>query len=190
MSNQVERATLAEVAQKYGVDKLHSHSYIPFYQELLDSLEVKRMLEVGVGYESLMRDFVPFYVHGASLKMWSEYLPDAEIFACDIHENTLVNEGRIHSCVCDQSSFMSLHKMIVELGGKYGATPWNLIIDDGSHELEHQVLTATILRHLLAPGGAYVIEDVREPELLAYTLGGAFYKFDKRSDDALVVIRK
>ena len=45
------------------------------------------------------------------------------------------------------------------LGGNF-----DLIVDDGSHDLEHQILTVNILARYLAPGGIFIIEDVnRDP---------------------------
>lgn len=39
-------------------------------------------------------------------------------------------------------------------------TDFDLIIDDGSHQVEHQILTANTFMPLLGPRGIYVIEDI------------------------------
>lgn len=175
--------TLHELAEKYGCDKLHSHSYINFYSQLLDQIRVRRLLEVGIGFEDLMKPFTPFYVHGASLKMWEEYLPDAEIFACDIRPETLINEGRIHSMFADQGSIIDL----LTLTQSYA--PWDLVIDDGSHNTEDQIVTAKVLLPYVNHPGAYVIEDVREPDKVLEGIGiGAVIRYNKRPDDCLVII--
>jgi len=58
--------------------------------------------------------------------------------------------------VCDQSSEESLRKTAAALRGKF-----DFILDDGSHQLQHQALTAAVLIPLLlSPTGVYVIEDV------------------------------
>lgn len=182
--------TLTDLASKYGCDKLHSHSYIPVYEELFRNRTIKRLLEIGIGYRDLMEPFVPHYVHGASLKMWEEYFPEAQIYACDIREDTLINEGRIKSMVCDQSSIDS----IVELVAAFGPA-FDVIVDDGSHRFEHQLLTAKILVPSQDMGSLYVIEDVQEPELLAHAISAAIHgptvtvhRLHKRPDDNLVVI--
>lgn len=90
---------LYDLALHYSCDKLHSHSYIPIYEQLFAGMQahktVKKVLEIGIGYEDLMKDFVPRYVHGASLKMWEAYFPQAQIFACDVRLDTLFHDGRV-----------------------------------------------------------------------------------------------
>ena len=183
--------TLTELAKKYGCDKFYSHSYLGVYEQLLAKRKVNRLLELGIGYESLMTPFVPHYVHGASLRMWSEFWPDADIFACDIREDTLVNEGRIKSVVCDQSSGASLAEMVFAVtdGLKH---KFDVVIDDGSHQLEHQKLTASVLLPHIAKGGVYIIEDtyIDKGAELAVMFGGVLVIGTKRSDDCLVVIHR
>jgi hypothetical protein len=188
---------LTYLAKKFGCDKLWSHSYIDFYEQLFEGRTVHRLLEIGIGFEDLMKAFVPFYVHGASLRMWADYFPDAEIFACDIREDTLINEGRIHSVVCDQSNAASLIDMAREFGTGDGEQ-FDVVIDDGSHQFSDQILTAKVLLPCVAKGGAYVIEDVRDRvhagkiliALMDYANDIKIHEFNKRSDDTLVVIEK
>jgi len=67
---------------------------------------------------------------------------------------------------------------------------FDIIIDDGSHEPSHQIFTFKELNSFLNVHGTYVIEDVREPELVANAVGGKILKFNKCSDDCLVIIQK
>ena len=188
MNNSASKPTLTELAIKYGVDKYYNHSYLPVYSKLFDGMNVHRLLEIGIGYESLMKPFVPFYVHGASLRMWADYWPEANIYACDIHESTLVNEGRIKSWYADQSKEMDLERLVANCGGQL-----NIIIDDGSHEFEHQRITArTLLPWMMSNGGIMVIEDTYPDKgaELAMEFGGELVIGTKRPDDCLVVIRR
>lgn len=177
--------SLEDLARKYGCDKLSAHGYVPFYEELFRGRTVKRLLEIGIGYRELMKPFVPHYVHGASLRMWNDFFPDAEIFACDIRQDTLINEGRIHSWVCDQSKVASLLSLAQTVGDNL-----DVIIDDGSHNRDDQIVTAIVLKYSLAPGGVYIVEDVQEPERVATAIGGTIHRFDKRPDDCLVIWHK
>lgn len=180
---QLAKPNLHRLAVKYSVDKLYAHSYIPFYEDLFRHRTVKKVLEIGIGYEDLMTPFVPYYVHGASVKMWEEFWPEAEIYACDIRPEILINAGRIHSCVCDQSSVLALLDLVSWSGGDF-----DVVIDDGSHQTQHQILTAQTLAPFLAAGGVYIIEDVQEPDKVAAAVKGKAWKFPKRSDDNLVVM--
>lgn len=181
--------TLLQLAMKYSSDKLYWHSYIPMYTELFKDLKVKRLLEIGIGYKDLMQPCLPAgveYVHGSSLKMWEEYFPEANIFACDIREDALINEGRIRSILCDQSDPFCLGIM----SGIFGLV-YDVIIDDGSHIPEHQELTARLLLQYCRPS-LYIIEDVWEDtgRGLADKFGGELWNGEKGRDDNMVVIRR
>ena len=118
------------------------------------------MLEIGIGCPENMGHVEGYgIVPGLNLFMWQEYFPEAEIYGLDIRLDILVNEGRIKSFQCDQGSEKSLRAAAAKMGGGF-----DLVIDDGSHVPEHQVLTArTLIPLILKPDGIYVIEDVLDP---------------------------
>lgn len=182
------RPTLEELAIKYNSDKHFFHSYIAgFYENAFAPMRgtATAVLEIGVGYRHLMEPLVPEYTHGSSLYMWRDYFPNAEIYSCDIRPETLINEGRIHSIVADQSSLDDLYKLLALNNGHF-----DVGIDDGSHVTSHQVFTARILA---GHCDLYVIEDVSEPDRVAEELAEwnpVIHRFPKRNDDCLVVIRK
>lgn len=185
-------ASLTELAIRYSSDKYYWHSYVPLYEKLFQEIPIKveRVLEIGIGYEALMQPFLPAgvqYVHGSSLKMWSEYWPNAHIFACDIRKDALVNNDQIWSMECDQSKAEDIRKLIEWSGGWF-----DVVIDDGSHQFEHQLLTAQILLPEVCGGGVYVIEDVwpNNGEELARRLGGELWIGSRGRDDNMVIIKK
>lgn len=146
--------TLKELAMKYRTDKCkevmgkywpsHGHNYIPTYEKLFDEKRdnVKRLLEIGID-------------DGASLRMWHDYFHNAEIIGLDIDGNKLINNGRITSYQCDQGNTHQLNLV------KEAIDPCDVIIDDGSHDIAHQILGANILADKLVPGGYYIVEDVQ-----------------------------
>jgi demethylmacrocin O-methyltransferase len=97
----------------------------------------------------------------------------------------MVNEGRILSVQCDQSSEASLKEAIEIVGGK----PFDLIVDDGSHIPDHQILTAKMLLPLLSPDGFYVIEDVYSTICVPAGYTSNIFRTGAGPDDVLVVIR-
>lgn len=182
------KPTLTELAEKYHSDKLYNHSYIPFYESLFAEMDISRVLELGIGYESLMRPFLPpdvSYLHGSSLLLWQEYFEDAHIFGTDIRPDTMIlDQERIETFIVDQAKATNLWWLRDHLG-------WtDIILDDGSHQAEHQILTAAVLLPMLADGGIYIVEDCQEPERVQNAIGGEIVRFNKRPDDCLVVIRK
>ena len=152
------RTELCEMALRHGTDKCGAHDYTPYYHSLFKDRrgEVKKVLEIGIGDEAMQRDHVSWYKPGASLRMWTEYFPGAEVYCLELRQDLLINEGRIHSYLCDQSQEHSLRNAAMNHLG----VDFDLIIDDGSHAPADQVLTAKVLVPLLAPGGIYIVEDV------------------------------
>lgn len=150
---------LCELARKHGTDKggwhqthgQYCHEYTPVYHLLFGHRRdsVKRVLEVGVHY-------------GRSLRMWEKYFPNARIFGIDNHRPHLFNEGRIRCEWADQGDQGTLFE-VAEAFDAAGSPDFDLIIDDGSHDPQHQAITATTLLPYLAPGGVYVIEDFFPP---------------------------
>lgn len=158
---------LCDLADKHQTDKggRHAiyagspcetcHNYTPAYHKLLGHRrdQVRRVLEVGVNA-------------GCSLRMWEEYFPIARIVGFDIRENSLFTAGRIECHYADQGDRESLVAAVQAAGGG----PFDLIVDDGSHQAPHQIVTAETLLPLLAADGVFVIEDIDidcRPELLA-----------------------
>jgi hypothetical protein len=138
-----------------GVPGDTCHNYTPAYHAMFGDRRdsVRRVLEVGVNA-------------GSSLRMWEEYFPNAKIVGLDIRREVLFTAGRVECHYADQGSRQSLLAAVAAAGGG----PFDLIIDDGSHEDAHQIVTAETLMPLLAPGGSFVIEDIDidcRPELLA-----------------------
>lgn len=168
---------LCRIAFNHGTDKgTNGHFYTAKYHELLkDKREtITKVMEIGID-------------RGWSLLMWREYFPNATIYGADIDYNRLINEPRIRSKRCDQSDVRSLYELIPWVGGDFG-----LIVDDGSHVPEHQILTAKALLPLLSPDGVYVIEDVGHPDLIVPHFPGCeVYNSEKGhcGDDRLIIMR-
>lgn len=178
---------LTKLALKYGTDKCPPmQSFTPLYYELFKDMDVKKLLEIGIGYPGTMQHMTDYKI-GASLFMWRDFFPKAQIYACDIREDTLINEDRIQSFQCDQSEEESLELLKEKIGEV------DIIIDDGSHITEHQILSAKVLLPMVRRGGYYVIEDVKEPKkILKQFPEGKEYAFLKSNDfdDRLIVIKK
>ena len=150
---------LCKLARLYYVDKcpFYHHTYTPQYHELLKSRreDVKVLLEIGIGNVPLMAGLTSReYRPGASLRMWRDYFPNASIVGCDILKEVQFSDDNITTYVTDQSNVESLNTLIGYVGSP------DVILDDGSHQEEHMVLSFRELWKSLRPGGIYIIEDV------------------------------
>lgn len=156
---------LCKLARKYHSDKCPAiyHGYTPFYDELLRKRNIKRVLEIGIGYvNGVGNPDGSAYIPGASLFMWEEYFPEAEIYGLDIDPRVLINGGRIKSFVCDQGNSGSLIDAATNISGEF-----DLIVDDGSHIPEHQRLTAGMFLPRLSATGIYIVEDATDTSFIA-----------------------
>ena len=152
------------ISNKYKLDKNISsgcHNYIPGYASLFDNRRdvVHNLLEIGIGSceNGQMGGVIHLgYKTGNSLKCWSEYFPNSKVYGIDIFEHKELNTDKIITFVADQSSASDLQNVIDNINCEL-----DIIIDDGSHQGEHQVFSFMFLNKFLSKNGIYVIEDVQ-----------------------------
>lgn len=145
---------LAHLFAKYGTDK-GIWGYTPYYAAVMGPVRhhVRRVLEVGIcGY----RD-IPNNVVGASLFVWKDFFPNAEIIGIDNDPRFIFHDQhRITTRLCNAYAPDSLHACLVDLGG----AQFDLIIDDAVHDPKEQIQLINQLSEWLIPGGHYFMEDV------------------------------
>jgi hypothetical protein len=175
---------LCEIAYKYGTDKCPQlvHFYTQFYYDLFKdkTKTIKKVMELGIGHYEKMKflDAVfdshlnRHYQKGASLKMWRDFFPNAQIYGVDIEPECMFEDERIKTFLGDEFKTEDWMKIIKQTG-----TDIDLFIDDGSHNRNHQIFIARTVLSLLKKDVVYIIEDVRRPEWLAEKLKN-LYGFD------------
>ena len=149
----------ADIREKYGfdgdlldffagntgpvVDKWHH--YIPLYERYFGRFRNRavRFLEIGV-------------FKGGSLQMWRKYFgPEATIFGIDIDPRCAAQDGlagQVRIGSQDDPEFLA--SVIDEMGGV------DVVLDDGSHRMEHIRATLTHVFPRLSMEGVYMIEDL------------------------------
>ena len=169
----VKKTLLSELCDKYGCDKgyskiekrkffndWHPHNYADYYSNLFDHNRenVKKVFECGIGSNkidspsSMGKDYTP----GASLKVWRDYFPNAEIYGADIDSDILFQSERIQTFYVNQLENRSIEKMWEEIN----SNNFDLIIDDGLHTLEAGITLFENSFKYIKQGGIYIIEDV------------------------------
>ena len=157
------------LSKNYGLDKSIStgcHNYIPGYTKLFQNIryDVKNLLEIGIGslengqmggINGLVATHYG-YSSGNSLKCWSDYFPYANIYGIDIYAHPELNNNKIRTYVADQNNEEDLKNVIDNINNDL-----DIIIDDGSHQGEHQVFSFMYLHKYLSSNGIYVIEDIQ-----------------------------
>ncbi len=184
---------LCEIAYKYGTDKCPQiyHSYTPFYYELLkDKREsIKKVLELGIGYPGNMRHCPANYHLGASLYMWRDFFPDAQIYGADINPATLFEDDRIKTFLCDQRKGRHIAKLI-----EWSGSDIDLLIDDGSHLAGNQIRTCQRIMPQLKKEVIYIIEDAKRASYIIQFLQEydcQIFKFPdiRQVDDNIIIVK-
>jgi len=172
--------TFAQLSAKYGSDKdtvegAHSpyvwpaHTYGTFYEFMFRDhrSEVKYVFECGIGSNnsSLASNMGEDGKPGASLRLWLEYFPSCKVYAGDIDLKSLITEDRIQSFQLDQTNPQSI-KLFWE---KIPNIKFELMIDDGLHNVNAGITLLLNSIHKLSPDGIYIIEDVSVNDLETYS---------------------
>lgn len=163
---------LCKLFLKYYSDKCPEikHSYSPAYYEFLKDYRETflNIIEIGIGNDELMKPICgQNYQAGASLKAWRDFFGSAHVYGLDIRREVLFSEERIACFYTDQSNRDELLKSITEIRRSANDEKllFDLIIDDGSHVVEHMVLSVQVLSKYVKPGGFYIIEDIKRGDL-------------------------
>ena len=167
---------LCKIFYKYKSDKCLKikHSYSPEYYKYLSPYRetFTNILEIGIGNDKLMKPICgKDYILGASLKSWEEFFPNAKIYGLDILRDVLFSENRVSCFYTDQSNENELNKTIDEIRNVINDSNllFDLIIDDGSHIVDHMLLTFKTLSKYLKVDGLYIIEDILRKDLDIFT---------------------
>ncbi len=170
------KTELCDLFIQYKSDKCPQilHSYSKEYYELLKNIknDVKHIIEIGIGNNELMKPICgQTYEVGASLRAWRDFFVNANIYGLDIREDVLFNENRINTFYTDQSKDVELEKTINKIKefNNNHLLEFDLIIDDGSHIVEHMLLTIKTISKYLKVGGIFIIEDIQNKDINVFT---------------------
>ena len=136
---------LSRIAIQYGTDKSPAgtyHAYTVRYHQLMEPIRpyVRSVLEIGIAT-------------GASLKMWRDYFPVAQVYGVDVIDcaATVAGERRI-TALCGDVTQPEVMGRLLEHG------PFDIVVDDGSHALGD--MTFALQRLYPATNWLYIVEDV------------------------------
>ena len=107
-----------------------------------------KIIEIGIGGHD-MEDR-----GGSSLRSLAKYFKNSKIYGIDLINKKLHERKRIKTFKGSQVD----KNFLTEICKTYG--PFDIIIDDGSHFVEHQKKTFEIMFNFLNFEGIYIIEDV------------------------------
>ena len=141
---------LEELAINSTTDKNTVHSYLPLYQKLLINKKetAKNVLEVGIYY-------------GASIKLWSDFFTNANIYGLDILNIELVWE------VIKNKENIILYTSIDAYDENFFIThflnkniKFDIMLDDGDHSLKSMKQFIKLYSQIMTDDGILIIEDI------------------------------
>ena len=152
----------------------------PLFKYFSDHKEGRGIWKFNHYFESYERHFSRFRgqeVHvmeigiysGGSLEMWRDYFgPRAKIYGVDIEPRCKVYESdSVRVFIGDQADRIFWKRF------KQEVPVLDIVIDDGGHIPQQQIISLEELLPHLRPGGVYLCEDVHAPfnEFAAYVCG-------------------
>ena len=159
----------------YGSDKADffkftnekSHGFSKFYNKKLEKFKSKNLKILEIGSFS-----------GASAAAFSKYFPNSHIFCFDINiANFNYQSEKIHVFGLDINNKKKVNKTIEKIFSNFKIKNFDLIIDDGSHNLSDILYSLKLFFKFLANDSYYVIEDFKYPN---------YYQYNRDIEDILV----
>ena len=149
------RSLLCRLGQQYGTDKSplnegqYRHAYTPIYTLLLSSLRHREINLAEIGIEK-----------GKGLQLFRSWFSKAHIFGFEKNEQHIIHCKALN---LENTKIVFTDADNPDLFKRSFASvncTFDLIIDDGSHLLQHQLNTIRIAFQFLKSGGIMIIEDI------------------------------
>lgn len=155
MKNQME---LKDLFDKFKCDKSSKHGYHEVYESLFCNLRFKKInfFEIGI-------------FKGASTAAFHEYFENGMIEGIDIftrsdpEELNILQEARVRWLKGNSMLPSVVDQMNTFTKGK----KYDVILDDGAHYPEANMLTFRHMKNFLKPNGMYIIEDIFPLEIMS-----------------------
>jgi len=172
-----------------GTDKNTDHSYLDYYQNILESYQNRKInfLEIGVD-------------RGGSLFLWRKFFDKAIIYAIEKFYRITDADFTPFNTHIQDKVYLIIAEAYDELTANM-VPNFDVIVDDGPHNLWSYVDTVRLYGPKLNAGGIFILEDIQNEEWKhpiqeeASKVGLSFEFVDlrhikNRYDDMLVVLRK
>lgn len=162
--------TYNDICNRNGTDKGDArpsgNGYSLFYDFWFSKIKDRevKILEIGVD-------------EGKSLKTNYDFFQKGQIYGLDIHSKSFFDNDRTKTFILDQSDKKQIQDTFNRF--KTDKIEFDIIIDDGSHDVQHQQQTFGIFFQLLKNNGIYILEDLGSSYL---TLGSEMYGYVQTQD--------
>ena len=165
-SDNINFNSLDKLFNYYGSDKANifsktqsqGHGYSKFYEKKLENFKTQKINILEIGSFS-----------GASAAAFAKYFNDVNIFCFDINiSNFKYKSKNIHVFGLDINNEKQVNKNLELIFNKHKINNFDLIIDDGSHNLSDILISIKFFFKHLKQKGLYIIEDFKYPNYHKY----------------------
>ena len=162
----LSKKSLDDLFHHYGSDKANffkkgdrqGHGYSNFYVNHLEHLRNKKINILEIGSYA-----------GASAAAFTKYFPNANIFCFDVNiSNFIYMSKKINVYGVDINNKKKIKKILQKIFITHKFNSFDLIIDDGSHNLKDILLSLNLFFKNLNDNGIFVIEDFMHPNYYEY----------------------
>ena len=142
---------LEKIVDNSRTDKNTVHSYLPLYQNLLINKKetAKNVLEIGI-------------LAGGSIKLWSDFFTNANVYGLDI-----MNINNVWECIKNNEKII-LHTSTDAYNNDFFINNFlnknircDFMLDDGPHTLESMIQFIKLYSQIMTDDGILIIEDVQ-----------------------------
>jgi len=151
LNNDLFSIRFKECFMYQGSDKENYHRYSKGYSFLFNKLKNKeglRFLEIGLSNSTL---------ENSSIFRWEELLNNPIMYGIDSHPPYMFKKEGYHIYLANQNSLEELNNVVKKIDCEL-----DIVVDDGSHELDKSINTFNTFFPILNQNGIYIIEDVRK----------------------------
>ena len=158
--------TLDELFHHYGSDKANvfklnnksGHGFSKFYEKNFKKFKDKKINILEIGSYA-----------GGSAAAFVKYFPNINIFCFDINiSNFKYKSKKIHVFGIDINNEKKINKILDSIFLQYNIDGFDLIIDDGSHNLSDILNGLKFFFQYVKSNGIYIIEDFKHPNYYSY----------------------
>jgi hypothetical protein len=146
---------LCALGAKYGTNKSalniqgHRSGYTPYYDMLFRHLKDQKILLAEIGIEL-----------NASTKMWRKFFSKAKIYGLEFDNQKIIQakkDGLKNTFYkkIDVSNQKSIKNTFLKINKKF-----DVIIDDSTHDINHQINIIKVTSNFLNKKGILIIEDI------------------------------
>lgn len=174
-SDKIKSDSLDYLFHEYGSDKANifkfnqqpGHGYSVYYEKKLETYKNKNLNILEIGSYA-----------GASAAAFTKYLPKSKVYCFDVNiSNFKYKSENIHVYGIDINNKKKVIKTLNKIFSEQNFNQFDLIIDDGSHNLSDILISLKFYFKYVKKNGLYVIEDYKYPN---------YYKNNRNIDHVLV----